>query len=111
MSNVEFQISDLQFPAGVEVAVRDETVAYGYSNIFHVRLRVSLRAPGAPVAHERVLEKMGVYREHLDSTKHELLRTFRDQIAPYLERPGFAARLTDHLRRQLQTAPRATGYA
>jgi hypothetical protein len=111
MSSPEFQVTDLQFPAGVEVTVRDETVAYGYNNIFHVRLRVSLRIPGAPVAHQRLLEKMGVYQERLDSAKHELLSAYREQIAPYLERPEFASRLTDHLRRQLQPVRRATGYA
>jgi hypothetical protein len=101
----------LPSPEGVEVLVRDETAAYGYSNIFTVRLRVRLRAPGATTSHERVLEKMGVYEEQVEDARRELLDGFRRQIAPYLERPEFAARLSEHLRNQGERAPRLTRYS
>lgn len=103
---------DLQLASeGVEVMVRDETAAYGYSNIFTVRLRVRLRAPGATGSHERVLEKMGVYEEQVEVAKRELLDGFRRQVSPYLERPEFAARLSEHLRNQKERALRSGGYS
>ena len=107
----EFVALDLPAPDGVEVRVRDETTPYGYNNIFTVRLRVRIGTAGAPVAHERVLERMGVYREQLDSVRAELLAGFRAQIAPYLARPEFGERLARHLRNQLQQAPVAPGYS
>ena len=97
-------------PHGVEVQVRDETAAYGYSNIFTVRLRVRIGMAGGPVAHERMLERMGVYAEQLETVRAELLAKFRAQIAPYLARPEFGERLARHLRNQLRQAPVATGY-
>ncbi|HSH69277.1 MAG TPA: hypothetical protein VK997_05120 [Deferrisomatales bacterium] len=102
---------DLPSPHGVEVRVRDETAPYGYNNIFTVRLRVRIGTAGGPVAHERVLERMGVYREQLDAVRAELLAGFRAQIAPYLARPEFGERLAGHLRKKLQRAPVAAGYS
>ena len=42
---------------------------------------------------------------------YDLLDGFRRQLEPYLARPEFAARLTEHLRRQAERSLRATGYA
>jgi hypothetical protein len=106
-----FQPLDLPVPAGVEVGVRDETAPYGYSNIFTVRLRVRIGTAGAPVAHERVLERMGVYAEQVEAVRAELLDGFCARIAPYLGRPGFGESLARHLRSRLQQAPAPAGYA
>lgn len=98
-------------PPNVEVQVRDETACYGYRNIYTVRLRVRISAPGSSVAHERLLERMGVYEEALDAAREELLAGFCNQIAPYLARPEFGERLARHLRSRLQQAPAVAGYA
>jgi hypothetical protein len=98
-------------PNGVEVEVRDETVRYGYANIFHVRLRVEGRVPGAPGPYLRRLERMGVYEHGLDRVRGELLAGFESQSIPYLFSAEFPRRFARHLERQRQTVARLPGFS
>jgi len=101
---------DVPVAHGVEVLMRDESTCYGYRNIYTVRLRVRISAAGSPVAHERLLERMGVYEEALDAVRGELLAGFCNQIAPYLTRAEFGEKLARYLRGRVQRAP-AVGYS
>lgn len=105
-----FVRADVPVAQGVDVWVRDETACYGYRNIYTVRLRVRISAAGSPVAHERLLERMGVYEEALNVARRELLAGFCNQIAPYLARAEFGEKLARYLRGRLQRAP-AVGYS
>ena len=94
-------------PNGVQVEVRDETRAYGYQNIFTVKLRVEATFPGREETFVRHLEKLGVFAEDLDKARGALIESFRKTGLPYLFREGFGEQLT---RAQVDKPVRAAGY-
>ena len=87
-------------PNGVEVEIRDETSPYAYANIFHVRLRVEARVPGAAEPYGRQLERVGVYSEDLAQAQRELIEAFESRSLPYLFSNVFPRRFAEHLERK-----------
>jgi hypothetical protein len=87
-------------PNGVEVEIWNETAPYAYANMFHVRLRVDARVPGAAEPYRRRLERIGVYSEDLVRAQRELIAAFESQSLPYLFSTEFPRRFAEHLERK-----------
>jgi len=82
--------------SGLQVEVRDETRAYAYADLFHVRLRVIARLPGQAEPYTRELGRLGVRAEDLEAVRAELLDNFRRHALPYLLHPEFPGRWAAH---------------
>jgi hypothetical protein len=86
--------------SGVRVDVFNESRPYGYSNLFHVKLRVVARFSKEEEGYERILERLGVSDVDLSRVRAELLANFEARALPYLLRPDFPTKLSDHRRRE-----------
>ena len=91
---------------GARVEVRDESEPYGYANVFHVKLRVLARYPGAEEPYERLLERMGVQDGDLERVRSELLRGFESTSLAYLLRADFPERLAERREKTRAKVPR-----
>lgn len=85
---------------GVRVEVFNESRPYGYSNLFHVKLRVVARFSEEEERYERTLERLGVSDADLARVRAELLASFEARALPYLFRPDFLTKLADRRRRE-----------
>ena len=85
---------------GVCVQVFDESRPYGYSNLFHVKLRVVARFSPDGETYERTLERLGVSDLDLARVRAELLASFEARSLPYLLHPDFPEKLSERRRRE-----------
>lgn len=85
---------------GVEVEVRDESSPYGYSNLVHLKLHVTVRLEGAAEPFESRLERLGVADVDLDDVRAKLLTGFESSVLPYLLRPDFPNKFSKYAHRK-----------
>ena len=103
-----------------------DTTRHYFGGYFHVRIRVSVPVElrqemfadeaefrdaqlrlGQQVEFSRVLEKMAVPREEIEAVRQQLLKSFDDNVLPYMSRDGFAAGfLRSEYRDKLKNIPR-----
>jgi hypothetical protein len=85
---------------GVRIDVFNESKPYGYSNVFHVKLRVVARFAGSEAPYERTLERLGVSDRDLVRVRTEMLESFEACSLPYLLRADFPKKLAAYRQRE-----------
>lgn len=84
---------------------------YGYSNLFHVKLRVVAHFEGCDERYERTLERLGVPDRDLGRVRAEMLESFEASSLPYLLRADFPQKLAERRAREQRTVVRFPGCA